>query len=52
MQSISQMRKNVFWAIMDLEKAFYTIDRHGMRQMLTVYGIGGKVVESSAEFLC
>ena len=35
-------RKDVFWAFMDLEKAYNTIDRHGMWQMLSVYGIGGK----------
>ena len=32
--------KDVFWAFMDLEKAYYTIDRHGMWQMLIVYGVG------------
>ena len=44
--------KDVFWAFMDLEKAYDTIDRHGMWQMLRLYGVGGKFVESSAEFLC
>ena len=29
--------KNVSWAFMDLEKAYYTIDRHGMWQMLRGY---------------
>ena len=33
--------KVVFWAFMDLEKGYYTIDRHGMWQMLRVYGVGG-----------
>ena len=33
--------KDVFWAFMDLENAYDTIDRHGMWQMLKVYGIGG-----------
>ena len=32
--------KDVFWAFMDLEKAYDTIDRHGMWQMLRVYGVG------------
>ena len=35
----------------DLEKAYDTLDRHGMWQMLRVYGVGGKllkVVQSSA----
>ena len=26
--------KDVFWAFMDLEKAYDTINQHGMRQML------------------
>ena len=33
---------DVFWAFMDLEKAYDTIDWHGMRQMLRVNGIGEK----------
>ena len=35
--------KNVFWAFMDLEKANNTVDRHGMSQILRVYGVGGKL---------
>ena len=31
--------KDVFWAFMDLEKAYDTIDQHGMWQMLRVYGL-------------
>ena len=31
--------KDVFWAFMDLEKAYDTIDRHGMWQMRRVYGV-------------
>ena len=34
--------KDVFWAFMDLEMAYDTIDRHGMWQMLRFYGVGGK----------
>ena len=34
--------KDVFWALMDLEKAYDTIDRHGVWQMLRVYRVGGK----------
>ena len=30
---------------MDLEKAYDTIDRHGMWQMLRVYGVGGKLLK-------
>ena len=33
--------KYVFWAFKDLEKAYYTIDRHLTWQMLRVYGVGG-----------
>ena len=43
--------KDVFWAFIDLEKAHDTIDRHGMRQMLGLYGVWRKIVQSSAEFL-
>ena len=43
--------KDVFWAIMDLEKACDTIDRHGMRQMLRVYGVGKKLLKA-VQFLC
>ena len=32
--------KDVSWAFMDLEKAYDTIDRHGMWQMIRVYGAG------------
>ena len=38
--------KDVFWAFMDLEKAYDTIDRHGMSQMLRVYGVGGKLLKA------
>ena len=31
---------------MDLEKAYDTIDRQGMRQMLRVYGVGGKLLKA------
>ena len=36
--------KDIFWAFMDLEKAYDTIDRHGVWQMLRVYGDGGKLL--------
>ena len=42
--------KNVFWAFMDLEKAYDTIDRHGMRQMLRVCGVGGKLLKAVHSF--
>ena len=31
---------------MDLEKAYDTIDRHGMRQMLRVYGVEGILLKT------
>ena len=42
--------KNVFWAFMDLEKAYDTVDRHGMWQMLRVYGVGGKLLKAVQSF--
>ena len=46
-----QNGKYVFWAYMDVEKEYDTIDRHGMWQMLTVYGVGGKLLKA-VQFLC
>ena len=44
--------KDVFWALISLEKAYDTIDRHGIRQMLRVHvWTWKKIVESNAEFL-
>ena len=42
--------KDVFWAFMDLEKAYDTIDRHGIWQMLTVYGVGIKLLIAAQSF--
>ena len=42
--------KDVFWAFMDLEKAYDTIDRHGMWQMLRVCGVGGKLLKAVQNF--
>ena len=42
--------KDVFWAFMDLEKAYDTIDRHGMRQMRSVYRVGGKLLKAVQSF--
>ena len=41
---------DVFWAFMDLEKAYDTIDRHGMWQTLRVYGVGGKLLKAMQSF--
>ena len=43
-------RLDVFRAFMDLEKAYDTIDRHVIWQMLCVHGME-EIFESSAEFL-
>ena len=43
--------KDVFWAFMDLEKAYDNIDRHGMWQMQRVYRVGGKLLKP-VQFLC
>ena len=42
--------KDVFWAFIDLEKAYDTIDRHGMWHMLRVYTVGGKLLKAVQSF--
>ena len=42
--------KDVFSAFMDLEKAYDAIDRHGMWQMIRVYGVGGKLLKAMKSF--
>ena len=38
--------KYVFLALMDFEKTYDTIDRHGTRQMSSLYGVGGMLLEA------
>ena len=38
--------KDVFWAFMDFEMAYDTIDRHGMCQVLRVRGVGRKLLKA------
>ena len=38
--------KDVFVAFMDFEKAYDTIDRHGMWQIIRLYGVGGKLLKA------
>ena len=38
--------KDVFSVLTELEKAFDTPDRHGVWQMLIVYGVGGKLLKA------
>ena len=42
--------KDLFWAFMDLEKDYDTIDRHGMWQMLRVLWSCRKIVEAVQSF--
>ena len=42
--------KDVFLAFKDLEKAYDTIDRHGMWLMLRVYGVGEKLLKAVHSF--
>ena len=42
--------KDLFWAFMDLEKAYDTIDLHGMWQMLSVYKVAGKFLKPVQSF--
>ena len=35
---------------MNLEKAYDIIDRHGMLQMLRVYGVGGNLLKAVPSF--
>ena len=42
--------KDVFWAFMDLEKAYDTVNRHGMWEMLRVYGVGRKLLKAVQSF--
>ena len=56
--AVSQVRekyltngKDVFCAFIDLEKAYDTIDPHGMWQMLRVYRVGGKLLKTVRVFI-
>ena len=42
--------KDVFWAFMDWKKAYETIDRHGMWQMLRLCGVKGKLLIAVQSF--
>ena len=42
--------KVVFWAFMDLKKAYDTVDRHVMWQMLRVYVVGEKLLKVVQSF--
>ena len=38
--------KDVFWAFMDLEKAYDRVDRNGMWEVLRQYGVSGKLLQA------
>ena len=42
--------KDVFWAFVNLEQAYDTIDQDGMWQILRVYGVGGKLLKAVQNF--
>ena len=42
--------KDIFLTFMDLEKAYDTIDWHGMWKMLRVYGVGGTLLKAVQSF--
>ena len=42
--------KDVFWAFMDLKKAYDVIDQHGMWQKPRVYRVGGKLLKAVQSF--
>ncbi len=42
--------KEVFWAFMDLEKAYGRIDREGLWTVLRLYGLGGRLLKGVKSF--
>ena len=44
--------KDVYFAFLDLEKAYDRVDRDAMWNVLRLYGIGGKTVARNEEFVC
>ena len=42
--------KEVFWAFMDLEKAYDRVDREAMWRVLMLYGVGGKLLKAIKNF--
>ena len=46
----SAIKQILLLLLMDLEKAYDTIDRHGMWQMLRVYGVRGKLLKAVQSF--
>ncbi len=42
--------KKVFWAFMDLEKAYDRIDREGLWTVLRLYGLDGRLLKGVKSF--
>ena len=42
--------KEVYWAFMDLEKAYDRIDREGLWDVLRMYGVGGRLLRGVKSF--
>ena len=42
--------KDVYWAFMDLEKAYDRVDREAMWDVLRLYGVGGKLLRAVKSF--
>ncbi len=42
--------KEVFWAFMDLEKAYERTDREGLWTVLRLYGLGGRLLKGVKSF--
>ena len=49
-RSISQMGGMYSMSFVDLEKAYNTVDRHGMWHMLGVCGVGGRLLKAVQSF--
>ena len=43
--------KNGFWAHLDFEKAYDTMDRHGMWQIPRVLGVGEKLCKTVSDYI-
>ncbi len=42
--------KHVFWAFMDIEKAYDKIDRKGICSVLRLYGLSGRLLKGMQSF--
>ena len=42
--------KDLFWAFMDLEKAYDRVDGEALWQVLRLFGVGGKLLKSVQSF--